>query len=220
MISEILGGHTRDPDFLPEPDEDEEEEVSADDDAPGTDANLATSSPAASTSSGDRISSTVADFGLSDFELGTTKRGVTLTSSKGKRRAPTATASTNHPGIDLAAPSGTAVYTPLGGTVSVVRNQGATVGYGFYIDIAHGNNIYTRFGHLKELPDLSAGQTVSAGKQIGKVGSTGDSTGPHLHFEVFEKTFSSGKTVWKKLDPLQWLNDNQDATFPVAVTNE
>jgi murein DD-endopeptidase MepM/ murein hydrolase activator NlpD len=160
----------------------------------------------------------VEDFNLDDFTLGTKKRGVKLTSEMGLRAKPTSTASTNHPGIDLAAPAGTAVYAPLAGTVDEVLNQG-TKDYGIFIVIKHDNNIYTRFGHLLEMPSLAKHTTVNPGQQIGKVGSTGDSTGPHLHFEVIEKVVKGSKTTRVKLNPIKWLEANPDATFPVAVTD-
>jgi murein DD-endopeptidase MepM/ murein hydrolase activator NlpD len=56
--------------------------------------------------------------------------------------------------------------------------------YGYYIDIDHGNGVMTRYGHLVQLSSLRAGQFVRLGDFIGYSGSTGYSTGPHLHFEI------------------------------------
>ena len=82
----------------------------------------------------------------------------------------------------------TKVLATQDGTVTSIRNDvsaegDASLGYGNYIIIDHGNNICTLYGHLSCI-SVSTGQTVTAGQKIGNVGSTGHSTGPHLHFEV------------------------------------
>jgi hypothetical protein len=85
-----------------------------------------------------------------------------------------------HNGIDLAAPS----YTPLlaadGGTIEY--SGWCDCGLGYYVKIDHGNGYKTLYGHMAEQPWVSAGQAVSQGEVIGPVGSTGMSTGPHVHF--------------------------------------
>ena len=85
-----------------------------------------------------------------------------------------------HEGIDIGAPSGTPIYAASGGTVSYAGVMG---GYGNMILIEHGGGIVTAYAHQSALA-VSSGTSVSAGQQIGYVGSSGNSTGPHLHFEV------------------------------------
>ncbi len=85
-----------------------------------------------------------------------------------------------HSGIDIGGSYGSAVYASAGGTVTLAGWNG---GYGNCVVIDHGNGMATLYGHNSSLL-VSAGQTVSQGQQIARVGSTGVSTGPHLHFEV------------------------------------
>ena len=86
-----------------------------------------------------------------------------------------------HAGLDIAAPKGTAIKAAASGTVTYAGNAGD--GYGNYVIISHGNGVTTVYAHCSSLL-VSAGQTVSKGEVIAKVGSTGNSTGNHLHFEV------------------------------------
>lgn len=86
-----------------------------------------------------------------------------------------------HTGIDLAAPLGTAVMTAADGIVVAVAHT--YVGYGNYVMIAHGAGVVTLYAHLMET-DVQPGDRVTRGQKIGLEGSTGLSTGPHLHFEV------------------------------------
>lgn len=87
-------------------------------------------------------------------------------------------------GIDLGAARGTPVHAAADGTVIIARNNGGwNGGYGNYVVITHDNGTQTLYGHLKNTV-VSPGQSVSAGQTIGYEGSTGLSTGPHLHFEV------------------------------------
>lgn len=88
----------------------------------------------------------------------------------------------NHKGIDIAADKGTAIYAAAAGTVTVSQ-YGYGGGYGNYIIISHGNGVQTLYGHCSELC-VSQGQYVSQGQLIAKVGSTGISTGNHLHLEI------------------------------------
>jgi murein DD-endopeptidase MepM/ murein hydrolase activator NlpD len=85
-----------------------------------------------------------------------------------------------HKGQDIAAPTGTPVKVTADGVVMIA---GWVRGYGNGIYVDHGNGITTRYGHLSRI-DVVVGQTVKQGEQIGLVGSTGRSTGPHLHYEV------------------------------------
>ncbi len=86
-----------------------------------------------------------------------------------------------HKGMDISAPEGTAVYAAEKGVV--VEAGYKKNGYGNLIIIKHGNDIATYYGHLSRIV-ISNGDKVSKGTLIGKVGSTGKSTGPHLHFEI------------------------------------
>lgn len=87
-------------------------------------------------------------------------------------------------GIDLGAPSGTPVYAAAAGTVIVAKNDGGyNGGYGNYIVVSHANGTQTLYAHLSSV-NISVGQAVEKGAKIGGVGSTGRSTGNHLHFEV------------------------------------
>ena len=87
----------------------------------------------------------------------------------------------SHSGIDIAAPYGTPIKASASGTVTYSGN--ANDGYGLYVIISHGNGVQTVYAHCSQLL-VSAGQTVSQGEVIAKVGSTGNSTGNHLHLEV------------------------------------
>ena len=89
-----------------------------------------------------------------------------------------------HTGIDIGAVHGSNICAAESGTV-ILANYGWNGGYGNYIIINHGNGITTRYAHASQLY-VSAGQTVSKGQVIAAVGTTGNSTGPHLHFEVRE----------------------------------
>lgn len=106
--------------------------------------------------------------------------GAVITSGFGGRVAPTAGATTGHDGIDYGAGYGTAVYAADSGTVITAQYNSAR---GNYIVINHGNGMQTWYQHLSSM-NVTVGQTVARGQVIGNVGTTGISTGPHLHFEV------------------------------------
>lgn len=91
-----------------------------------------------------------------------------------------AACSTNHQGLDFAAPTGTAVVAAMSGRVV---SAGVFGGYGNQILLQHADGSQTRYGHLSQI-GVRVGQTVTAGQRIGAVGNTGVSTGSHLHFEV------------------------------------
>lgn len=92
-----------------------------------------------------------------------------------------------HTGIDLAAPLGTPVYAATSGFVEVAGTEvdalGIPVGYGNYIELGSGQGEEQIYGHLSSIA-VSPNEVVPAGTILGEVGSTGNSTGPHLHFEV------------------------------------
>lgn len=101
--------------------------------------------------------------------------GYTITSRYGSR------GSGNHTGLDVAAPLGTPIYAAAAGTVTLVHYS--NVSYGNYVKISHGNGIETLYAHCSTL-NVTEGQTVSQGEMIATVGSTGNSTGSHLHLEI------------------------------------
>ncbi len=104
----------------------------------------------------------------------------TMSSGYGVRRDPIYGSSKFHAGLDFAAKTGTPVFATADGKVTEAGRQS---GYGNCIDISHGYNYLTRYAHLSEIL-VKPGQEVKRGEMIGKVGSTGKSTGPHLHYEV------------------------------------
>jgi murein DD-endopeptidase MepM/ murein hydrolase activator NlpD len=106
--------------------------------------------------------------------------GAVLTSSYGMRTHPVLGGNRKHHGIDLAAPTGTPVYATADGVVSKAEWFSS---YGLYISVEHGASLQTRYAHLSRL-SVATGDTVRKGDLIGYVGSTGRSTGPHLHYEV------------------------------------
>ncbi len=106
--------------------------------------------------------------------------GGRISSGFGRRRSPTAGASSYHKGVDIATPTGSSVYASCGG---VVVSAGWAGGYGYCITLRHPDGRMTRYAHLSKIL-VSPGQSVSQGQTIAKSGSTGVSTGPHLHFEI------------------------------------
>ena len=106
-----------------------------------------------------------------------------------------ASCSTNHQGLDFAAPTGTAVVAAMSGRVV---SAGVFGGYGNQVLLQHADGSQTRYGHLSQI-GVGVGQSVAAGEQIGAVGNTGVSTGSHLHFEVIV----GGTPV----DPAVWLRN-------------
>lgn len=104
----------------------------------------------------------------------------TMSSGYGVRRDPVYGSTKFHAGLDFAAKTGTPVFATADGTVTVADRKS---GYGNCIDIDHGYNYLTRYAHLSRIA-VQGGQDVKRGELIGYVGSTGKSTGPHLHYEV------------------------------------
>jgi len=103
-----------------------------------------------------------------------------LTAGFGRRSDPFTGAAEMHTGIDISTPTGNRVHAPAAGTVVKV---GWDRGYGRVIEISHGYGVGTLYGHL-EATRVAEGQRVKRGDVIGLVGSSGRSTGPHLHYEV------------------------------------
>ncbi len=85
-----------------------------------------------------------------------------------------------HPGMDINGERGDLVVAPANGTIV---KAGWTGGYGNMVEIDHGNGLVTRYGHMSKI-EVSVGDTITRGQLIGYIGSTGRSTGPHLHFEL------------------------------------
>ncbi|MFF5179556.1 M23 family metallopeptidase [Micromonospora sp. NPDC000316] len=115
--------------------------------------------------------------------------GASITSCFGQRWG------TLHAGIDLALPSGTPIHAAAAGTVTQAGD--ASDGYGNSVFIDHGNGYLTHYAHQSRIA-VTVGQKVKAGQVIGYEGSTGDSTGPHLHFEVHQG-------MWNQIDPAPFM---------------
>jgi len=109
------------------------------------------------------------------------KTQVSFTSGFGVRSDPFERGAAMHPGIDLAGAYGTPIYATADGTV--LRAGWNSGGYGNLVEVDHGRGITTRYGHMSAIL-VEAGQHVTRGEQIGRMGSTGRSTGNHLHYEV------------------------------------
>ena len=101
-----------------------------------------------------------------------------------------------HAGVDLAAPYGTPIRAVGAGVVVAAGPEG---GYGNAVLIDHGNGFLTHYGHMSAIA-VRPGQRVTAGQPIGNEGSTGHSTGPHLHFEVHQGTYKN------PIEPTHWLH--------------
>ncbi|MFC9786395.1 M23 family metallopeptidase [Rhodococcus sp. NPDC127528] len=115
----------------------------------------------------------------------------TLTSDFGSRWG------AHHGGLDIAAPIGTPIRAAADGTVI---SAGPASGFGQWVRVMHEDRTITVYGHVNDY-QVTVGQQVVAGQQIATVGNRGESTGPHLHFEVWD-------TTGTKVDPAKWLRDN------------
>ncbi|WP_256710438.1 peptidoglycan DD-metalloendopeptidase family protein [Paenibacillus sp. FSL H8-0548] len=105
-----------------------------------------------------------------------------ISSNFGTRVHPISGKKHTHTGIDFAAPQGTAIYAAEAGVVLVAQSWSS---YGNTVIIDHGNGLWTLYGHIRNNGiKVDKGDTVKKGQKIAEVGSTGNSTGPHLHFEV------------------------------------
>ena len=131
---------------------------------------------------------------------------LSLTSNFGVRSDPFNGGARMHKGIDIPGPVGTPIYATADGTIERANWFSS---YGNYIQIDHGNAIETRFGHLSRIV-VSDGQKVHKGDLIGYVGSTGRSTGPHLHYEV--------RIAGKPVDPRPFMVETEaQETFRLAM---
>lgn len=122
---------------------------------------------------------------------------MSLTSRFGSRRDPFTGRTAMHSGLDMAAATGTQVRATGPGRVVFAGTNG---GYGRMVEIDHGNGITTAYGHLNSI-SVSVGETVARGEVIARSGSTGRSTGPHLHYEV--------RRNGRAIDPLPWVRVGQ-----------
>ncbi|MGH3666181.1 MAG: peptidoglycan DD-metalloendopeptidase family protein, partial [Egibacteraceae bacterium] len=116
-----------------------------------------------------------------------------ITSGFGPRVHPVTGERRGHEGLDIAAASGTQVGAAGAGTVT---HAGSAGGYGFLVTVDHGGGLSTRYGHLSRI-GVTVGERLRVGQSLGAVGSTGLSTGPHLHFEVRARGVPQ--------DPARWL---------------
>lgn len=126
-----------------------------------------------------------------------------VTSGFGRRNAPTAGASTNHGGIDIAGNTGDYIRATMDGIVDLARTKG---GYGKTVEMTNGNT-RTLMAHMSEIL-VSVGQQVKKGDIIGRVGQTGTATGPHVHYEV--------SVNGRKVDP-QKYSISSPLEVPIAV---
>ncbi|MBN2800864.1 MAG: peptidoglycan DD-metalloendopeptidase family protein [Deltaproteobacteria bacterium] len=120
--------------------------------------------------------------------------GARVSSTFGWRQHPISGEPDHHDGVDFAAPRGSPIRSVAAG---VVRSATELPGYGKVVIIDHGDGLETRYAHCDSF-SVQEGDSVLAGEVIAGVGSTGNSTGPHLHFEVRKRG--------KALDPQDWLN--------------
>jgi len=121
-------------------------------------------------------------------------KGSRLSSSFGWRNDPISGERRHHAAIDLSAPQGTVVWAAMDGKVSAT---GYNATYGNYVILSHAGGYQTMYAHLYSF-SVKKGDTVSQGKQIGNVGNTGYSTGPHLHFAVYKNSVA--------VNPLDYLS--------------
>lgn len=107
--------------------------------------------------------------------------GFAINSRFGMRRLGGERGARMHKGVDIAAPQGTAVYAAAEGQIVRIGRQ--PDGYGNFVEMRHPNGMTTLYAHLSRI-DVASGDRLAGGQRVGLVGSTGYSTGPHLHFEV------------------------------------
>lgn len=137
-----------------------------------------------------------------------------LTSEFGPRVHPITGENSTHTGTDFAAPDGAAILAAADGTVTVAEFSGGNGGLIVIEHTLNGQTVATAYRHMWETGiHVAAGDRVTAGQHIGDVGSSGNSTGPHLHFEV-----RTGGTDGKYTDPAAWLNAHDAADLPEPET--
>jgi murein DD-endopeptidase MepM/ murein hydrolase activator NlpD len=131
-----------------------------------------------------------------------------ISSNFGYRTHPVTKRKTFHAGLDLPAKHGTPIYAPASGAIVFANKKGH---YGNFILIAHSYGFKTAYGHLSRFA-VKSGDYVSKGQKIGYVGSTGRSTGPHLHYEVryLRKWLDPKKFMFMDLDNINHISDKID----------
>jgi murein DD-endopeptidase MepM/ murein hydrolase activator NlpD len=134
-----------------------------------------------------------------------------ITSGFGDRRHPIAGVHRHHDGMDIAAPEGTPIRSVRGGSVTFSGKRG---GYGNVVIVDHGNGLNTRYAHCRDL-NVKNGDKVFPGTILGTVGSTGQSTGPHLHLEAHR----NGKAVNPET-LFGWKDTISSQTEDVAIRQE
>lgn len=145
------------------------------------------------------------------------KQYTTISSRFGWRNHPIQKCCKLHTGYDFDVPASEPIYSVDAGVVIVSQTSFAKTGYGNYVEIGHGKEsngvyeYYSLYAHMIETPLVGAGETVKAGQIIGKVGSTGASTGAHLHFEVFNRR--DGQKIL--IDPIKFLSIS-DLTYKAS----
>lgn len=118
--------------------------------------------------------------------------GVTINSGFGNRVDPISRRRAFHSGVDYSAPRGTPIHASAGGRVIFAGNRRH---YGLTVEIDHGAGLVTRYAHASRLL-VSKGQVVMPGEEIARIGSTGRSTGPHLHFEILKDGHFVDPTIY------------------------
>lgn len=131
-----------------------------------------------------------------------------ISSSYGYRRDPFTGGSAMHSGIDFKGPRGLPILAAAGGKVT---HAGWKSGYGKTVEITHGNGLMTRYAHLSRI-GVTAGQKIEQGIQLGAMGSTGRSTGTHLHFEV--------RLNGRAINPRPFLEANTDVLKIKAIARQ
>ena len=135
----------------------------------------------------------ISGFSQADCAKMPVEKGV-LGSLYGYRIHPNTKTKKFHAGLDIRAKHGNAVYAAFDGVV--LSTKKSSKGYGNTIKILHENGLVTLYAHLSSFT-VKKGEIICKGKIIGKIGTTGNATGPHLHFEIIENE--------KKVNPLEYL---------------
>ncbi|MFT6007859.1 MAG: murein DD-endopeptidase MepM/ murein hydrolase activator NlpD [Parasphingorhabdus sp.] len=131
-----------------------------------------------------------------------------ISSSYGYRRDPFTGGSAMHSGMDFKGPLGQPILAAAGGRVT---HAGWKSGYGKCVEITHGNGLMTRYAHLSRI-GVATGQKIEQGVQLGAMGSTGRSTGTHLHFEV--------RLNGRAINPRPFLEANSDVLKIKAIARQ
>lgn len=127
----------------------------------------------------------IAHIEQAKFAFAAPLNGFAINSPFGLRKMPWEEGGRLHEGVDIAAPTGAPIHVTLGGTV---LRSGVDGGYGRFVEVAHGAGLTSLYAHLGRVaPGVKAGTFLPAGSVVAYVGSTGRSTGSHLHFEIREE---------------------------------